>query len=257
MTPQILNAKVMHRRLFPKANEFIYGMYYLALPLSRLSTLADGWRMGVDAPGIVSFHTKDHGGRDGGDLRIWIDNILKKLNINGVEGEVILVCLPRILGYVFNPVSFWLCHDKAGNLRAVLCEVNNTFGENHNYVCVPENGEIIGPGIKMETMKVFHVSPFMPRDGHYDFRFSVTDKGLGVWIDYYDKNGNKQLLTSVTGTFQPMNRQSLRNAFWAHPLVTFKTIGLIHWQAVKLWVKGVKYVPKPAQLDTRLTRTKK
>lgn len=254
-TLQLLRAKVMHKRLWPKVNRFTYGIYYLALPLHQLDQLQDGWRRGYNRPALVSFHDRDHGPRDGSPLLPWIRTILQNHNLNEVDGPVVLMCMPRVLGYVFNPVSFWLCHDRAGQLRAVLCEVNNTFGETHSYLCRHGDGRPLGEADDLRAEKVFHVSPFLPREGDYQFRFSCARQSFGVWIDYFAKNGQLQLATSVLGQLVPLDRRSLRRAFWGTPLLTLRAIFLIHWQALKLLAKGIRYVPKPNQLAPRLSQT--
>lgn len=241
--PQILFGKVMHGRLFPKRNNFTYGIYYLALPLSKLQNLP----IALNRFAPLSFYGRDHGEGDGGDLENWARDILSTYNIRGVEGEIKLITMPRVLGYIFNPVSFWLCHDKDGILRAVLCEVHNTFGERHTYLCTHEDGRPILPDDVLTGDKVFHVSPFLKREGHYNFRFDTRADKFAVWIDFYNAEGKKQLVTSLIGKFEPMNAAKLRKAFWAYPLVTIKAIMLIHWQAIKLIAKGIQYIPKPPQ----------
>ena len=251
--PQILFAKVMHKRIAPKVNAFTYGIYYIATPLSKVNAMDHGWRFGIARPALMSFYNRDHGARTPTDLRIWIGNILRDHNVTEADGEIVLVTMPRVLGYVFNPVSFWLCHDRAGHVRAVLCEVNNTFGETHSYLCTHPDHRPITNDDWMTGDKVFHVSPFRQRKGHYAFRFAIGKNAFGAWIDHHDADG-KSLLTSLTGRFEPMSVKTLRRAFWQTPLVTLKAIALIHWQAVKLVAKGIKYVPKPAQHAARLTR---
>ena len=194
----------------------------------------------------MSFFEKDHGAKDGRDLELWAREILQKHNIKA-DGEIVLIAMPRIFGYVFNPVSFWLCHDKEGNARAVICEVNNTFGETHIYICAHKDGRVIQKEDVMRGEKIFHVSPFLKREGHYEFRFDCAPNHFGAWIDFYDGHGKKQLLTSLLGQYQPMSQAGLRKAFWAYPLITFKAIGLIHWQALKIISKGIKYISKPKQ----------
>lgn len=156
--------------------------------------------------------------------------------------------MPRILGYVFNPVSFYFCLDSDSNLRATLCEVHNTFGEQHTYLCAHPDHSPIGSQDWLEADKIFHVSPFLERSGVYRFRFDLRPDKLGIWIDFYDKSQNKQLITSLIGNFSPLTPQLLRNTFWRHPLVTLKVISLIHWQALRLVCKGIRYIPKPKQL---------
>lgn len=244
----------MHKRLFPKINQFTYGIYYLALPLSKINQSLEEQGLKYNRFGLLSFYDKDHGDCDGSDLRKWADKTLQSQNIEDVDGEIILLTMPRVFGYVFNPVSFWYCFEKDQNLKAVICEVNNTFGEMHTYVCTYDEGSIEKDAV-MATEKVFHVSPFLTREGGYKFRFVLNDKNMGAWIDYFHKNGEKQLLTALSGTFKPLTRQTLRKAFWQYPLITLKAIFLIHWQALKLFAKGIEYVPKPAQLLKRVTKT--
>lgn len=241
--PQICFSKVMHGRLFPRVNKFTYGIYYMALPLSRITDMV----LPYNRFGWLSFYDKDHGACDGSGLEQWARKILNDHNIKQADGEIVLMCMPRVMGYVFNPVSFWLCHDRHGGLRAVLCEVHNTFGERHTYICVHDNARVIDKDDVLKGEKLFHVSPFLPREGGYDFRFDVTDGSFGVWIDYYSAEGKKQLVTWLRGDYIEMNKASLRRAFWTYPMVTFKAVYLIHWQALKLIAKGIKYIHRPKQ----------
>ena len=250
--PKIMNGTVMHARLIPARNAFKYGIYYIALPLSNMAAC----NIVQECFGWVSFYNKDHGPCDGSPLLPWARDILQKYGISAADGEVVLVCMPRILGYVFNPVSFWFCYDKSKNLRAVICEVRNTFGECHSYLCAREDHQPISDKDRLIAQKIFHVSPFLDREGHYEFTFGISDKKFGVWIDYFDAAENKILLTSLTGNFSPLNTSNLRQAFWRHPLVTFRAIFLIHWQAVKIIFKGIRYFPKPPQKQVRLTATR-
>lgn len=254
LTPKILFAKVMHKRLLPRINAFTYGIYYMSVPLSAPERLQDGWRFGVNRAGLMSFHARDHGDRvAGADLRVWARRLLDSYKITVADGEIELVAMPRILGYVFNPVSFWLCHDRTGHLRAVICEVNNTFGETHSYICAHDDQRVITADDWLDGQKVFHVSPFLPRDGTYRFRFNAQHSGLGIWIDHYDAAGQKKLLTALTGQWVDYSAASRQRAFWRHPLVTLRAIFLIHWQALKLLSKGVRYIPKPPQLKEKTT----
>ena len=245
----IFFGKVMHKRLFPKINAFVYGIYYLAFPLSQINVLP----LAYNRPGFISFYDRDHGPCDGSSLEGWARDILRDYGMTQTDGEIVLVCMPRIMGYVFNPVSFWLCYDKTENLRAILCEVHNTFGERHTYLCAHKNQKTIGTDDVIKGQKVFHVSPFLKREGHYTFRFDVHNNGFSAHIDFYDGEEKKQLVTGLNGVFEPMNLVSLRKAFWGYPLVTFKAIALIHWQAIKLLSKGIKYISKPPQNKERVS----
>ena len=256
IAPQIFNARVMHKRFMPRENQFSYDVYYLVIPLSHLSRMNSTWVLRLNHFGLHSIHQTDHGARDGGDLERWIRGILDHYGLNTQTNKIMLVTMPRLLGYAFNPVSFWLCLDTTRQLRAVLCEVNNTFGETHNYLCAQTDHSPILATDWLEADKVFHVSPFLERDGHYRFRFSLNEQRLAINIDYHSKTQRKQLVTSLSGSFEPLTKKSLLRAFFRHPLVTAKVIALIHWQAVKLMAKGIKYIKKPRQLDAELTGTR-
>lgn len=245
IAPQLYTAKVMHKRLFPKENSFQYTIYYLALPLPV-----------KPIPGrLARFDANDVGKRDGSDPITWVSPILSDYGLNEKIKNIILLTMPRMLGYVFNPVSFYLCLDDTDALRAVLCEVHNTFGEQHSYLCANPDHTPINPNLWLEAEKVFHVSPFLERRGNYKFRFDLKANKLGIWIDYYDADRRKQLITSLIGTLTPLSSNTLRQAFWRHPLMTMKVIALIHWQALKLWIKGIRYMAKPEQLPKKVSTT--
>ncbi len=255
--PQLFTARVMHKRLFPKVNQFTYGIYYLALPLSKLSDTELKKSLPINRSGLLSFRTRDYGPRKNNsspqDLENWIREILASRNLDAEIKNIVLISMPRVLGYGFNPVSFWMCFDTENKLRAILCEVNNTFGETHSYLCVNKDLSPIKEDDWLTSEKLFHVSPFIAREGSYKFRFSLNQDKLAIWINYHDENDNKQLVTSLIGSLAPLTKKSLRNAFWKHPLVTLKTIALIHWQALKLFSKGIKYNDKPEQKNQRIT----
>lgn len=248
-----MSGKVMHARLFPRENRFAYSIYYIACPLDRLDSLKSGFLFTLNRPGLLSFYDRDHGDKSGRNLKNWIKDILKQYGLDEITSEITLVAMPRVLGYVFNPVSFWLCRDKQGALRAVLCEVNNTFGEQHSYLCAHDDKRAIQPDDTLQGQKVFHVSPFLPREGAYTFRFNIKDAAFGVWIDFYDSSGKKQLLTSLTGRMAPFTTAAIGKHFLTHPLVTFTAVWRIHWQAFKLVAKGIKYIPKPRQRVPNVT----
>ncbi len=251
MTHNLLDAKVMHKRLFPRLNKFKYNVYYLNLDIAHLNEM---W-LPYNKWGLQSFYDKDHGARDGSNLEKWARDILDQHKIKDVA-VIRLIAMPRILGYVFNPVSFWLCLDEDGQLRAVIYEVNNTFGERHCYVCAHKNSAVIQKDDVLTAQKLFHVSPFLEREGHYEFRIDYSSDKFGVWIDFFDASGAKKLMTALTGDHVDMTKKLLRKAFWRIPFVTVKSIMLIHWQAIKLLSKKIKYIGKPHQKDVRLSTSK-
>ena len=247
ITPQIFTAKVMHQRLFPKKNQFTYNVYYLVMPLPAP----------IVKHRFLCFDPKDLGERDGSDPKIFAQNILRNYGFENKVTYIMLITMPKILGYVFNPVSFYLCLNTDKEILAVIVEVHNTFGEQHTYFCGSPDHSTIASNVWLTAEKVFHVSPFLPRNGSYHFRFAIENKTIGIWIDYFDKAENKQLMTSLTGTLMPLTQASLNKAFWSYPLITLKTIILIHWQAAKLFCKNITYFPKPKQYKKKVSATLK
>lgn len=254
LTPRLLNAEVMHRRFAPKVNHFRYKVFYVGLPLPLLGTPIAGLKQ--NKFGFLSFYNKDHGPRNGEALQTWATEVLATAKLTPLIKNITLVAMPRVLGMVFNPVSFWLCYDSEEKLRAVICEVNNTFGETHTYLCMAEGQRPMTPNDWIEAEKVFHVSPFMQREGHYKFRFAVTEKIMAVDINHHAPDGTKLLATSLVGRFESLTPKAARRAFFKSPLLAAKVVGLIHYQAFKLFLKGVKYVPKSQQLAKKLTSSK-
>jgi DUF1365 family protein len=242
--PRLYLGRVLHRRLRPAQNRFAYPVFFLSIPLSNVAALANRW-FGVNRPGLFSFRFADHGARDGSHPLEWVRTMLAGAGLAAADGEVWLQTFPRVLGYVFNPVSFWFCHDRAGALRAVVCEVNNTFGERHCYLLAHPDGRPIRAGEELSARKAFHVSPFFPVAGGYRFRFGAGERRSLARIDYHDDAG-ALLHTSVSGEAVPYTPQALLAAFFSHPWMTVGVIARIHWQALRLWLKRVPVFPKPA-----------
>lgn len=202
----------------------------------------------------MAFYDADHGARDGSSPLTWVHQVLTTHAPQNNVDQTILVCLPRVLGYVFNPVSFWLCYS-AGVLTHVLCEVNNTFGETHTYLCdISNHADEDG---YCSANKVFHVSPFLPRNGQYMFRFKINATDMAIQIDYYSDEGKKQLITNLSGHLHPIHTKNWARAFFCYPFVTFGAVALIHWQAVKLFWKKQKFFRKPIQNNVKITTTTK
>ena len=248
----IVRTQVFHARTGARRNAFHYQLFYAALPLGEISRGLKRLLFSVDRFNLVSFRTRDHG--DGKTPpEAWMRSILEKWNVREADGEIVLLTLPRMLFYLFNPVSFWFCFDKGGALRAVLAEVNNTFGERHCYLCCHDDHRAIAPNDWLQTDKVFHVSPFMRVDGHYRFRFAYEDTRIALWINHYDAAG-LTLSTSMIGERQPLTSARLLYYFVRYPLITLKVIALIHYQAVKLFLKGVRHHSKPLPPAAEISR---
>ena len=241
--------QVRHTRLRPARNAFEYPTYFLMLPLRTLHRDGSG-ALAHNRRGALSFFDRDHG--DGGDnALVWLDALLSAEGITDATGEAWLHCYPRVLGYTFKPVSFWYCHREDDSLRAIVVEVNNTFGERHCYLL---DAPVLG--VEQRADKAFHVSPFCTLEGGYRFRFMLDPQRTRTVarIDYDDATG-LLLQTSVSGSLQPLTRAALRRAFWRHPAMTLGVIGRIHWQALKLWSKRVRFISKPPPPDVILTRS--
>jgi hypothetical protein len=249
--PAVCFGAVMHERLRPVGNRFAYPLFYLRLPLSRLHE-ADALGLAVDRPGLLSLRLADYGARDGSHPLPWIRTVLAAEGV-AAEGEVVLQTLPRMFGHAFNPVSFWFCHDRDGLLRAVLCEVSNTFGERHNYLVAPADGHPIAENETLRARKVFHVSPFFPVRGEYLFRFRRRGGIHSVAIDYCE-GGQEMLRTRISGHAQPLSAAALRRAAVRFPLLGLGVIARIHWQALRLWARRVPFFRKPLPPLEQTTR---
>jgi DUF1365 family protein len=240
---RILDARIFHARSRPRKNAFRYGALYLMLPLTELSRARRIGLFSIDKANVFGIRTSDYG--DGTrPPEQWIRQVLDDWRVPEADGEVWLMTMPRIFGYAFNPVSFWFCFDKAQQLRAMLAEVNNTFGERHCYLCFRDDHGVIDPQDALLSRKIFHVSPFIRVEGDYRFRISASAENVSVAIDLSDQDG-PLLRTSVAGPLQPMTSTGLLRVLLRNPLTPLKVIALIHYQAVKLFLKGVRHFGKP------------
>lgn len=236
--PRLFVGRVHHRRLRPAQNAFTYPVFYIQLPVADPAS-ARGPMFAVDRWGVLGFRTADHGPRDGSALAPWIRARLRERGLPD-DGPIMLQCFPRVLGYVFNPVSFWFCHRPDGALVAVLAEVNNTFGGHHSYLLHHPDGAPLHDGQTLTADKVFHVSPFCQVEGRYRFRFHLGGAVPRVHIDYDDAEG-ELLRTVIAGRSQPWRTAGLLGAFARMPFLTAGVMLRIHWQALRLWLKGVPF----------------
>lgn len=250
LTPAVISATVTHARSVPVRNSFRYGIDYVLLNERQLASGRVSRLFSVGRPNLVSLRADDHGLSGEGGAR-WVRRIAEEAGL-GPVAQVSLLTHPRYWGYVFNPVSFWFMTGTDGALKAVLAEVHNTFGDRHCYLCRPADGGAIGAQDWIEADKRFHVSPFFDIEGRYRFRFDLRDDRLGVWIRYDDGKGGG-LVTSLAGERRPLSDRELVRALVRRPLGAAKTTALIHWQALKLFLKGVRYRVRPEPPQETIT----
>ena len=246
----IYNGSVIHKRFKPKKHFFKYRVFSLFLDLSELKELNNKLNFfSLNKFNLISFYEKDHGERDGSSLLEWVKNNLRRNNISTDNIKVKLLCYPRILGYVFNPLSIFFIYDNNESLVSILYEVKNTFGEQHTYVFKIEGENKL---IQNNCSKKFHVSPFIEMDCNYFFRILNPGDKLSVIIDQYDQQG-KILFASQDGIRSDLTNKNLMNSYLRHPLMTFKIISAIHFEAFKLWIKGIKFVKKKLKIKNNIT----
>lgn len=234
--------RVVHERLLPFRHKFTYRVFSLLLDIDRLPAIAKNSRLLChNRFGLISFHDRDHGPRDGSPLRPWIEAALAREGLQEAAAQIRIFCFPRLFGYVFNPLSVFFCYDALNRLRAVLYEVKNTFGDQHGYLIEVPLQKNSGPVIEQSVAKRFHVSPFLPLDGDYHFRLLPPGDKIGILIRQLAPGGALQLLATQTGRREDMTDHSLLKAVIRHPLMTVKVIAGIHWEALQLWRKGAAF----------------
>lgn len=237
--PQLFHARVSHLRLRPARHRFWYPLFFVRLPLRTLER-ANCALFSVDRPNLFSFYQRDHGPRDGSALLAWIEARLRERGL-AHDGEIVLQAFPRVFGRVFNPVSFWFCHDGGGRLVAVLAEVNNTFGDHHAYLLHNDDGSPLRDGQLLYARKCLHVSPFNRIEGRYRFRFLLERARPRIRIGYDDARG-PLLLAALAARPAGWGSRALLGALLRMPLPGGGVLLRIYWQALKLWAKRVPFL---------------
>ena len=241
---------VIHKRFKPKEHFFKYRVFSLLLDLSEINLIQKKISFfSYNRFNLISFFDKDHGNRDGSNLKDWVIKNIQKYNIETKNIRIKLLCYPRILGYVFNPLSVFFIYNRDSSLVAILYEVKNTFGEQHTYVFKTKNQLKL---IENKCQKKFFVSPFMDLDSTYYFKILYPEDTLSVVIDQRDNLG-KLLFASQDGKRINLSSKNLLFSYLKHPLMTFKIISAIHFEALRLWIKGIKIVKKKIKIKNNIT----
>ena len=241
----IYRGQVMHQRLRPYRRHFSYRVFALLLDLDRLDELSKALStFSHNRFNLLSFHDRDHGPRDGGALRPWLAGLLHAAGMPWDDGRVMLLCYPRVLGYVFNPLSTYFCQDASGRLVALVHEVRNTFGEMHCYVLPVDR--VGRRGLVRQTChKRFYVSPFIGMQATYRFAIRPPDAHVSVVIAEDDPEG-PLLSASFVGKRQPLDNRHILGSLLRLPLLTLKVTAGIHWEALWIWLKGARFHSRPA-----------
>jgi DUF1365 family protein len=241
---------VMHARLKPMGHRFSYRVFSLLIDIDRLSEANRLSRLfGVNRAALYSFHESDHGNRDGASLRGYVDRCAAEHGIDLADGRIQLLCYPRMFGYTFNPLSVYFCSRADSALAMLIYEVRNTFGDIHSYALPVKSGELTNAGVRQEQNKLFYVSPFIAMEMRYYFRVTPPQESVKLRILETDPDG-PILSATFNGKRAPLTSRSLMRAFVSLPLVTFKILVAIHWEALRLWIKGAKLVDRPAKEET-------
>ncbi len=243
--PGVFIGRTAHARPDGRSR-FEYRLFSVLLdvdaPVPAASLLA------FEKPGLLSFYRKDHGDRSGGPLRPWAE---RTFEIGGVQlngGPIRLLTMPRILGFVFNPISLYFGYGPDDRLRGVIYEVNNTFGETHCYVAAANEGR----AHRHRADKRFHVSPFFAVNGAYEFTLSAPEDSFSLRIVKRQADGPDHVAT-WTAHRRTLSNASLLKAWLGSPLLTFWVVTAIHWQALKVWLRGARYHRKPPAPETLVT----
>ncbi|CCE03900.1 DUF1365 domain-containing protein [Bradyrhizobium sp. STM 3809] len=250
--------EVMHARMRPTTHRFQYRVMSLLIDLGRLEEAdRQSALFGVNRRALYSFHERDHGRRDGSSLLDYAKACASEHGVDLSGGRVLLLCYPRLLGYVFNPLSVYFCYRGDGNLALMIYEVRNTFCEINPYVIPVRPGELTEAGLRQTQDKTFYVSPFIDMAMRYHFRVAPPDDSVKLRILETGAEG-PLLAATFVGRRRGLTSRTLLAAFGSLPLVTLKIFGAIHWEALRLWIKGVRLVPRgdasASGTDTGLAR---
>ncbi|OCW58922.1 DUF1365 domain-containing protein [Hoeflea olei] len=238
---------VMHQRMKPVGHRFRYRVYSLLIDLDRLEE-ADRLSplFSVNRANVVAFHEADHlRGAQAPSLRTHIDRLLEEAGLPERAARIELACYPRLFGQVFNPLSVYYAYGAAGEPLALVYEVRNTFGESHTYACRIEDKDLTPAGIRQSRSKIFYVSPFIDLAMRYNFRMNLPGEQI-KWRILETDAGGPLLAATYNGARRALSTRSILACLLQFPLLTWKIVGGIHYEALILWLKGMRHVPRPA-----------
>lgn len=239
-----------HGRRGAVKNAFRYSIDYVLVDAD--APVSGPGLFGRNKANLMSLQDSDHGGPPkAGKGANWVRHVLQEHQI-ALTGRIDLLAQPRLLGHVFNPVTFWLCHDDEGVLRTVIAEVSNTFGQRHSYLCHHDDMREITKDETLAATKIFHVSPFQPVEGGYTFRFDITDTLVHIIIDYTRAEGG--LVATLKGNRAPLTNAAILKSALRRPFGSRRVLALIHWQAIKLWWKKATFRSCPDPLDQDVSK---
>ena len=242
----LYRGSVMHARLKPKPHRFSYRVFSLLVDLDRLGAAArQSWLFSVNRFNLLAFHERDFGEGAARGLREHVDALLRQAGLGQSCARVLLLCYPRLFGYAFNPLAIYYCLDEAGEPCAMIYEVRNTFGQKHSYVAPIRCGDLDVRGVHQQCDKLLYVSPFLGMAMRYRFRLSRPGESLRVRILENDSDG-PILAATFSGRREALSTPGLLRALLAVPLLTFKVVAGIHYEAFRLWWKGIAVKRRPA-----------
>jgi uncharacterized protein len=240
-TPGLFRGRTVHARFGAVTHRLAYDIFQILVDVDDMARSVSGLKwLKYNRFAPLSFYDRDHGDRSGAPLRAWVEMRLKEAGVDIAGGPIRLLTFPRVLGFVFNPISLFFAYSKAGELKGVIYEVNNTFGETHSYVA-PATANVIE---RHQAEKIFHVSPFFDVSGRYAFTLRAPGETLSLVIDKF-KEGVRDHVATLKARRLPLTDKNLANVFFAIPFLTLKVVAGIHFEAFKLLLKGARYHDKP------------
>jgi DUF1365 family protein len=247
MTSALYSGMVVHQRFKPRRHRLRYRLAQILFDLDVMPSLR---LFSHNRFNLVSFHDRDHLDGSGTDLRVQVEHALGDAGLRPDGGSIRVLCMPRILGHGFNPISVFFCHRRDGSLMALLYEVNNTFGQRHTYLIPVEDPD--AATIRQRCDKAFYVSPFMRMDMTYTFRVAPPAETTAIVVHGDDAQG-RVITAAFAGRREDLSDAALVRLLLRHGMLSLKVLGAIHWEAAKLWIKGLRIQPRPSPPDHAVT----